>query len=38
MLKRAFEVDRQHLPPNLGIGIQNVADAPHASAVARRMS
>ena len=24
---------RQDLPPNLGIGIQNVADSPHASAV-----
>jgi hypothetical protein len=29
----AFEIDRQDLPPNLGIGIQDVADAPDASAV-----
>src|SRR5215467_15439010 len=32
-VKRAFEVDRQDLPPNLGVGIQNVADSPDASAV-----
>src|SRR5207302_4078940 len=32
-VERAFEVDRQDFPPNLGIGIQNVADSPDASAV-----
>jgi len=32
-VERAFEVDRQDLPPNVGIGIQNVADSPDAGAV-----
>ena len=33
MLKRAFGVDRQDLPPNRGIGIENVADSSDARAV-----
>ena len=32
-VERAFEIDRQHLPPKLGVGIQNVADPPDASAI-----
>ena len=36
-VERAFEVDRQDLPPNLGIGIQNVADSPDAGAVDQPM-
>jgi hypothetical protein len=32
-VERAFEVDGQDLPPNLEIGIQNVADSPDAGAV-----
>jgi putative PIN family toxin of toxin-antitoxin system len=32
-VERAFEVDRQHLPQNVGIGIQNAADSPDAGAV-----